>query len=175
MPWDRCYSLGVYEEPLSDWILEMKFSGVWSWAEFFGRELARVTPDWPDSIVVPIPLHWIRRFTRRFDQALLIARAFGAAKGLPVTPILRRTRYTRPQTQLAYRTHRFGNVRRAFGARSIDLQGRGVWLVDDVKTTGATAGRCAKLLRGCGAGEIRLVTVAVAKPGGLSGSGLGMA
>ena len=80
-----------------------------------------------------------------------------------MAPLLRRTRFVRAQTAIAP-TRRYVNVRRSFGVRHLDLTGWSVWLVDDVKTTGATLTSCARLLRGAGARKINVAVVAVADP-----------
>ena len=114
--------------------------------------------------VVPVPLHPRRRRARGFNQAAELA----AYLGPPVVHALRRTAATSPQTGLpASQRHR--NVRGVFApARS--RRGRAgaagavrdacVVLVDDVRTTGATLDACALVLRACGAGAVRALTLA---------------
>ena len=72
-----------------------------------------------------------------------MAGAMACVGGMSVAPLLKRIRYTRPQTYLPT-NKRHENVRQAFAARRMDLTGWGVWLVDDVKTTGATLTACTK-------------------------------
>lgn len=107
--------------------------------------------------VVPVPLHYIRRRERGFNQASDLARALG----LPLTRALRRVRATKPQATLpAGQRHR--NVRDAFApARAIKrLSGLTVVLVDDVSTTGATLEACARVLKQHGVREVRALTAA---------------
>lgn len=168
--WQGVWRLGAYEEPLSRWIVELKFHGQWTWATWFGRELARITADVPadlaeGSAVVPIALHWRRRIGRGFDQTMLVARAFAQASGRDFAPLLTRRRATTPQSHIHEHAARLRNIQGAFVMPDVDLAGRTIWLVDDVKTTGATARVASHLLRRAGAKRVHLVVLAVADPG----------
>jgi ComF family protein len=169
LAWDRIVRLGPYRPPLSQWIIAMKFHRRWAWAPWFGRELAAAA-DGHDSppertLVCPVPLHLVRRVGRGYNQAHLIAAAFARQRHWKLAPLLRRPRYTRPQTNLPA-SRRAANVQRAFALRPVDLDGYDVWLIDDVRTTGATLGACARLLRAAGARRITAAVVAVADPHG---------
>ena len=108
------------------------------------------------DVVVPVPLHWRRRWTRGFNQAAELA----AGLGLPVLHALRRGRSTPSQTDLPA-SQRHANVRRAFVIRrGVRLTGRSVVVVDDVSTTGATLEACAGVLLKGGAREVRALTAA---------------
>lgn len=111
--------------------------------------------------IVPIPLHWLKRRQRSFNQAERLARRLSRATGLPVqTRWLRRRRLTRSQTTLS-RSQRAENVARAFAYRpGSPLDGQRILLVDDVLTTGATASACAGLLLKNGAAQVDVWTVA---------------
>ncbi len=110
--------------------------------------------------LVPVPLHPRRLRAREFNQASLLARA---ARGrLPVEEALDRVRDTPPQSHLDAAA-RARNVRGAFAARR-RLDGAHVCLVDDLLTTGATAGACARALRAAGAARVDVLTLARALP-----------
>lgn len=130
------------------------------------------------DVVAPVPLHWWRRVRRGFNQAWLLALEVGARFDLPVIRrLLQRTRPTTSQTAFS-RLRREANVRGAFAVRAagggrhglahwwergsgrIDLQGKGVLLVDDILTTGSTVHECARVLRRAGAREVVVATVA---------------
>jgi competence protein ComFC len=136
------------------------------WFEPFLAELLvqRACPeisksDW--NWIVPVPLHPTKQREREFNQAERLARRLSSASGIPMnTGLLRRQTATRTQTLLS-REERLANVRNAFVARdSACLKGERIVLVDDVFTTGATTGACAKVLRALGAGEVCVWTVA---------------
>jgi len=111
--------------------------------------------------VVPIPLHPAKQRQREFNQAERLARRLSHAAGLPLdTHCVQRIRATETQTHLT-REERHGNMEKAFlAARSVNLQGKRLLLVDDVMTTGATTSSCAKALRKAGAAEVCVWTVA---------------
>jgi competence protein ComFC len=123
-----------------------------------GPELAREGWD----LIVPVPLHAVKRRERGFNQAERLAARLGSAANIPVdTKLVRRTQPTESQTRLS-REQRTANMRGAFGPRSgRALEGRPrVVVVDDVLTTGATTSACAGVLRDMGAAEVCVWTVA---------------
>ncbi|HEX8464214.1 MAG TPA: ComF family protein [Abditibacterium sp.] len=123
--------------------------------------LSAFLPDY----LVPVPLHPSRHRKRGFNQSFLLARELGRSEGVPVALLLRRTRATAPQVDLD-RPARAKNVRDAFAVapdvakRAQSLRGARVLLIDDVFTTGATLGECARALRKAGASEVCALTLA---------------
>ena len=113
------------------------------------------------DMIVPVPLHALKRREREFNQAERLAARLSAVTQIPVnTRVIRRVEPTRTQTLLS-REQRAANVRTAFAVRhGCGLHGEQVILVDDVLTTGATTSACARVLRKAGAGEIGVWTVA---------------
>jgi ComF family protein len=160
---------GEYEGTLRDIIHAFKYDGRRSLA----RPPAALMHDAGAELlgdadcVVPVPLHPWRRVRRGFNQAADLARHLQP----PVAHALRRSRATMPQTGLDAAARR-RNVRRAFtlsplvsrSMRKRLLEDRIVVLVDDIRTTGATLGECARVLREAGAREVRAVTAARAAP-----------
>ena len=119
------------------------------------------------DLVVPIPLHWTRRWQRGYNQAAVIAREVAACLGCPCdTRLLKRVRHTRTQTHL----NAEGRAANVAGAFQVNLRGWGklsgkmaksgegdgvseglrfrhCLLIDDVFTTGATAASCERAIR----------------------------
>jgi ComF family protein len=109
--------------------------------------------------VVPVPLHWSRRWRRGYNQAEILARGVSRRHGLPLLRALVRTRPTPPQHGDAAERRR--NVRGAFGVhRTAAIAGRRLLLVDDVFTTGATVNGCALALAEAGAADVGVLTLA---------------
>ena len=110
--------------------------------------------------VVPVPLHWRKQWLRGFNQSELLARHVAATQGLPVIKALKRIRATEVQAGLANAGRR-RNIAGAFRTHAdADIKGKDLLLIDDVMTTGATAGTCAATLKRSGAKTVSLLTVA---------------
>jgi ComF family protein len=165
MLWNGVWKLGSYSEPLSEWVKDCKFQNMFNWADYFGKQLAVQSPDYEDAVVTAVPLHWLRRCSRGYDQSRLMARAFARAKNLPLQRLLRRVKRTKQQAMLDSNNQRMLNVRNAFRLRGKpNLTDKTIWLIDDVKTSGATAHSCTRLLLRAGAKRVNLVVTAVAEP-----------
>ncbi len=120
------------------------------------RRLAGPAP----AFVAPVPMHPTRLRERGFHPAGELARAVAAALGTRIDrDALRQLRSTASQTGLDRRARR-RNVEGAFAART-GLRGVAcVALVDDVVTTGATLGECARALRRAGVRSVVAVCAA---------------
>ena len=136
------------------------------WFEYFladllVREAAPVLRGQNWDFIVPVPLHPLKLREREFNQAEILARHLSAATGIPLNEkILRRVTPTRTQTLLT-REQRAANMKNAFAIRpGARLDGKRVVMVDDVFTTGATTSAGAAALRGAGAAEVCVWTVA---------------
>ncbi len=113
------------------------------------------------ELIVPVPLHSRRLRWRGFNQSLLLAQQISRACQVAADPfVLRRARPTPPQTQLP-EDERRRNVRGAFTLNpDRPINGKGILLVDDVYTSGATVNECSRVLMRGGAREVSVVTLA---------------
>ena len=157
---ERVVRLGPYGGILREAILRMKHS----FGEAFADSLAELAaPVLRDKLqgqkvdgVIPVPLHWWKRWRRGYNQSEISARAIARAMKLPLlTRVLFRTKWTEQQTVAQDRRQ---NVRGCFSAGHESamrrLAGRTVILVDDVLTSGATADEAARVLQTFGARAI---------------------
>ncbi len=165
---DRVFRLGPYTGCLRRAIRDLKYRR----RQRLRRRLAgllarRIATDWTGGdfdVVLPVPMHWLRRLGRGFDHARSIAASVAAGLKLPLGGELIRTRNTPPQTHLP-RSRRTENVRGAFAVRSAaTLHGANVLLVDDVTTTGATVNEATRALLGAGAHHVAVAVFAKAEP-----------
>ena len=138
--------------------LRLKYGGRTAFAETAGRHMARLMPDDAD-LLVPVPLHRWRLWSRGFNQAALIATSLAGASGVPSDPLLlRRVRATPPLRAMG-KAARARTVAGAFAVSgaAARLDGAHVVLVDDIHTSGATTNACtAVLLRG-GAARVTIL------------------
>jgi len=108
------------------------------------------------ELMVPVPLHFVRRLRRGFNQADEIAGVLSRQLGLPVARALRRTVATPPQSALS-RKERGRNLQHAFRVtRPRLIEGATVALVDDVVTTGSTLQAAAAKLAAAGAAQVHV-------------------
>ena len=157
--------LGVYDGLLRDAVLKIKNPGQEMLAEtlglFWGEHSRTRLLQSDPQCVIPVPLHWRRRWSRGFNQAESLARGVGLALGIPsFTWGVRRIRPTPSQT-LQTPIERRKNVVGAFRhTRWAKLRGVRVLLIDDVLTTGATSDAVATELLACGVARVDVAVLA---------------
>ncbi len=162
---DRAFIPWRYQFPVDRMISRYKYQGQRQYARPLLAEMTiRVQallaeqPQRTPQLLIAAPMHRKRQRKRGFNQAAEIAEAISAGTGIPWTDrLLQRTRPTPPQSGLN-RRQRLGNLRGLFGI-SGEVPAH-VALVDDVVTTGATAGTLARLLRRHGAATIEVWALA---------------
>lgn len=153
----------TYGDPASGMVRALKYGGVRLLTEPMGRHMVRalegLQPVRADC-VVPVPMHRVRLRERGFNHAALLAGEVARALELPVCDALERVRNTPQQVRLDDAERR-RNLEGAIAIRE-EVTGRRVLLVDDVVTTGATAGACAGALLSGGAQAVILLCFAKA-------------
>ncbi len=160
----RARAVARFEDgPARRLVHRLKYSDRGELAGPLGAWMARAGADVlaEADAIVPVPLHALKLWTRRFNQAAALARAIARRTGKPFEPaLLARVKATRSQVGLS-REQRAQNVQGAFrappGAR---VKGRRIALVDDVLTSGATANAAARALLRAGAVQVDLIVFA---------------
>jgi ComF family protein len=160
--YDRARAALVYDDVSSRLVLGMKRGGRRDGVDVFARWMAAAGAPLIDKadVIVPAPMHWMRLAQRTFNQAAWLAQALARASGKPWAPeALVRVKRRRSQEGLSA-SERRRNVAGAIRAVEGAVANKGVLVVDDVLTTGATAEACARALRKAGAGAVYVVTLA---------------
>jgi ComF family protein len=159
---DAARSIFSYDGPLREAIHALKYRGRRSAAGPLALLVADLAPhDLVAGVqaVIPVPLHPGRLAVRGFNQAELLARPLAARLAVPcVAGGLRRTHQEVAQATLGAGARR-ANVHGAFAPTGHRFRGR-VLVVDDVFSTGSTAGDCARALRQAGASQVVVLTLA---------------
>lgn len=169
-PFRRARAAVVYSGVARRMVQGLKFADRTDLAPWMARWMVRAAAELvaDADIVVPVPLHRRRFFSRRFNQSAELARALVRLTDLGYAPeALVRQRVTRQQVGLGAR-EREANVRGAFTVpreKKAVVEGRSVILVDDVYTTGATAKAATRALLRAGASAVDVLTFARVLPG----------
>jgi predicted amidophosphoribosyltransferase len=152
----RARAAVVYDGPARTLVAAWKERGLRPLARIFAGLVVEVVRRPPVEALTFIPGERDRVLKRGENTSKTLARLLGLEWDLPVEPLLERTRQIPPQRGLT-RPERRRNVRGAFAAAAAPSS---VAIVDDVYTTGATAGAAATELRRAGCREVHVVTFA---------------
>ena len=164
---DSWAAVWYYEGYIRESLLRYKFHRARHYAPVYGRLLAmRLLQEYPDGfdVLTWVPISGLRRFTRGYDQVELLAQAVGQELGMTPVRTLKKIRNNRPQSGFAGQAKRRANVLGVYRAVCPqEVQCKRVLLLDDIITTGATAGECARVLLTAGAKEVHCGLVAAAR------------
>ena len=159
----------VYNDIARRLVSRLKYGDRPELARFCARLMASAGHElWgADAVLVPVPLHRTRQFSRRYNQSTELARALSRLTGIPSDPALVvRKKKTRQQVGLSGDA-RQRNVAGAFVAHpgfAARLKGRRAIIVDDVMTTGATVKAVTRALKAGGAERIDVISFARVVP-----------
>lgn len=164
---DSWAAVWYYEGEVRRSLLRYKFYGARSFAPCYGRVLAmklqQTLPDGAD-ILTWVPISKLRKLRRGYDQVELLAFAVGTELGMEPVPLLKKIRHNRPQSGIVGQARRKANVLGAYKVLPPELvQGKRILLLDDIVTTGATVGECARMLLTAGAKEVHCGAVAAVR------------
>jgi ComF family protein len=154
-----------YDDVAKTLVHALKYQDRTDLAPAMGRWMARAGRELLDEadMLVPVPLHWRRGWSRRYNQSGALARVIERQSGVKLqSEALRRVRPTQQQIGLN-RLQRASNVQGAFKVaadRQSLIQGRRVVLVDDVLTSGATVDACARALLRAKAAQVDVLVFA---------------
>lgn len=162
--------LSTFDSTTRELIHGFKYGRRWPLAKWIGKKLLeqkRIADAVANiEVVVPVPLHWVKRLSRGFNQSELLAREIAGRTGAKVASAVRRITATPSQTAFHSRQARQRNLDNAFRLVRPDLlEGRRVLIVDDVMTSGATLQAVARTIQGgCQPAELRGLVIASANP-----------
>jgi ComF family protein len=154
-----------YDDVARALVHALKYQDRTDLAPAMGRWMARAGEELlaEADVLVPVPLHWRRGWSRRYNQSGALARVLEKQTGIPVAGgALRRIRPTQQQIGLN-RSQRASNVQGAFKVSPElvhEIQGRRVVLIDDVLTSGATSDACARALLRARAAQVDVLVFA---------------
>lgn len=164
-PWRQAYTVFELKGVSRELIHRFKYAGDLA---LTGVLVSEAVSSWDNGntptdryrYIVAVPMHWLRRMQRGYNQAWILAQEFSAITGIPCLDILRRKRWTASQSKLNLK-QREKNLKNAFSVNpGPDMEGAAVLMIDDVFTTGATLTACAKILLDAGAANLDILTIA---------------
>lgn len=127
------------------------------------REIKKHSSNWQFDLVIPIPLHQLKKAERGYNQSFYIAKGISKELNVKVSDrVVKRVKYTESQTTMNL-NEREENISGAFRLKkNDDVSGKIILLIDDVITTGATISECGKILLEAGANKIYAASIAIA-------------
>jgi ComF family protein len=164
-PFGRARAAIAYDDGSRGFILAFKHGDRTDAARVFAPWMTQAGRDLLADVdlMVPVPLHWTRLFMRRYNQSALLAQAVSRLANVRVALDLLVRRKRTPSLAHAGAVERAKTVSGAFVVpprRRHDVEGRRILLIDDVFTTGATIGACARALARSGARSVDVLTLA---------------
>jgi len=128
-----------------------------------GSEFKKQEINWKFDLIIPIPLHQLKKAERGYNQSYFIAKGVGNILNVKVSDrVVKRVKYTESQTTMNL-NEREENISGAFKVSQKNaIREKSILLLDDVITTGATIAECGKILLEAGANKIYAASIAIA-------------
>ncbi len=168
------YSPFIFEKDgaLQSLLHQLKYNNKFGLGIFLGKLIGEnsktIIDSWNCDLLVPIPLHPIKKAERGYNQSKLLAKGISEIVKIKVkSGAIKRVKFTESQTKMNL-AERQKNVENIFKARSDIVENKNLILVDDVITTGSTITSAARELKNKGANNIYALSVAIAKPNDFS-------
>lgn len=162
-PFTVLRSVFAYDENSKNMIINFKFFDNLNYVRVFAKWMYQANTDIFKNadIIIPIPLHKMRLFKRKYNQAALLSKEINKLSDLPYAPLaIKRVRHTTPQAGLSLK-QREKNLKNVFSIVDREIiKNKIVILIDDVVTTGATARSCSQEILNSGAKEVRVLSLA---------------
>ena len=156
------------EKTFQDVIHSIKYNKKFLAGVLLGRLLAESLGDkintWKIDLIIPVPLHHLKKAERGYNQSEYIAKGISKSSGIRMQKnVIKRERYTQSQTTMS-RKEREQNIARAFKVKHKKaITGKNILLVDDIITTGATVKECGKIIKDNGAKLVYACSTAIAE------------
>lgn len=163
---DNLYSLWLFDENFQNIVHELKYNNCRSlglkMGQRMGDHLKNIKIPLDECILVPVPLHAIKKRERGYNQSELIAKGISEITKIPVvTNLVKRIKNTATQTKMN-KKERIENMHRAFVAQS-EIVAKTVIIVDDVYTTGTTINSVAEAMKNK-KGNLKIIAYTAAMP-----------
>jgi len=132
--------------------------------QMLGERFGKQSSNWKIDLIIPVPLHSLKKVERGFNQSFYIAKGLSRSLKIPLLHgALKRNRFTESQTTKTL-VERKENMAEAFIVKNEKkIEGKTILLLDDVITTGATIGECGKILLAHGAKAVYAASLAIAE------------
>ncbi|MDQ7815496.1 MAG: phosphoribosyltransferase family protein [Melioribacteraceae bacterium] len=156
------------DKPLQHLIHSLKYEDNFNAGIYLGRKIGKLLLDkltkWNPDLIIPVPLHRLKKAERGYNQSYFIAKGIKSVLNIPVDAnIIKRHRFTNTQTELSLEKRK-ENIKHAFVIKKKKVvEGKNIIIIDDVITTGATISECAALLKLNGAADLFALSVAIAE------------
>lgn len=164
---DSFTAVWYYEGNVRKSLLRYKFGGARHYAKSYGRLLAmKAAQRHPEGfeVVTWVPVSPLRNLRRGYDQVQLLGKALGRELDVKPVRLIRKIRHNPAQSGIRESARRRENVRGVYRVLpGREVQGKRILLLDDILTTGATAGEAARVLKEAGAKEVHCAVIAAAR------------